>query len=244
MNSYFGDLEGGNTGRKTSVDNFSEIACSIAQESMPLQPPDIMTGFDDLTDFINEITDSLSVLRLDPMTPNLIGDSINGNKIIVNRLRHHSRSFLGCFSITTKEKIDIDKLKQWKVEVNHEMTLQIANVIIPYIQQFYDFITTAPPSLHRNWNHYCCFELCQNISEQTKIPFIISFKQRTKKSAHGRFESIRSELPKLLDNFHYMNKSILFIDDVITSGTTAKTCYEQLRNLKNHVDGLIYCEWK
>jgi predicted amidophosphoribosyltransferase len=36
------------------------------------------------------------------------------------------------------------------------------------------------------------------------------------------------------------NSSILFVDDCITSGTTARLCYEALVALGNHVDGLIW----
>ena len=35
------------------------------------------------------------------------------------------------------------------------------------------------------------------------------------------------------------NRSILFVDDCITSGTTARLCYEVLVDLGNHVEGLI-----
>ena len=54
---------------------------------------------------------------------------------------------------------------------------------------------------------------------------------------------MRAELPLLVPGWDYKGQSILFVDDFITSGMTAKTCYEVLRGKGNHVDGLIYCEY-
>lgn len=124
-----------------------------------------------------------------------------------------------------------------------EKTEEIAEIIIPYITNYYDFITTAPPSKNRDLDNYCCFKLCEVISARTGIPFVISFQRRIEKSGHGRFASMGSELPLLVAGWDYQKKAILFVDDFITSGTTAKTCYDILRGYNNHVDGLIYCEY-
>jgi len=162
-----------------------------------------------------------------------------------HKLYSHKRSFIGCFSIFSKDKINFPLFKKWKdnsMKYN-SMTEHIGNNIIPYITNYYDFITTAPPSVNRDIDNYCCFNLCTYISKKTTIPFVISFKQRDRKNIHGKFASINAEKPILIDGWNYSKKSILFIDDFITSGMTAKTCYEILREHFNHVDGLIYLRW-
>ena len=45
---------------------------------------------------------------------------------------------------------------------------------------------------------------------------------------------------KFMESWNIRNKSILFVDDCITTGTTAGLCYEALVALGNHVDGLIW----
>jgi predicted amidophosphoribosyltransferase len=74
----------------------------------------------------------------------------------------------------------------------------------------------------------------------TGIPFIPAFSQKTDKVHHGRHSSLNQSEPKLLESWHIRNNSILFVDDCITSGTTARLCYEALVALGNHVDGLIW----
>jgi len=148
-----------------------------------------------------------------------------------------------CFSCRLRKNIDYEAFRQWKDNSNQKTTMEIAETISSYITNHYDFITTAPPSKHRDFNNYCCFNLCGAISTISGIPFVISFQQRSKKSRHGRYASMEAERPLLVPGWNHKGKSILFVDDFITSGMTAKTCYEILRSFNNHVDGLIYCEY-
>ena len=60
------------------------------------------------------------------------------------------------------------------------------------------------------------------------------------KAYHGRFASLGQSRPRLLESWNIRNSSILFVDDCITSGTTASLCYEALVELGDHVDGLIW----
>jgi len=46
--------------------------------------------------------------------------------------------------------------------------------------------------------------------------------------------------PELLESRNIRNKSIPFVHDCITSGTTARLCYEVLAALGDHMDGLIW----
>jgi len=41
-------------------------------------------------------------------------------------------------------------------------------------------------------------------------------------------------------SWNVRNRSILFVDDCITTGTTARLCYQALVGMGNHVDGLIW----
>jgi predicted amidophosphoribosyltransferase len=57
---------------------------------------------------------------------------------------------------------------------------------------------------------------------------------------HGRHSSLNQSEQNLLESFSIRDRSTLFVDDCITSGTTARVCYEALVSLGNHVDGLIW----
>jgi len=70
--------------------------------------------------------------------------------------------------------------------------------------------------------------------------FVPAFSQKTDKTHHGRHASLNQSESKLLESWHIRNNSILFVDDGITSGTTARLCYEALVVPGNHVDGLIW----
>ena len=74
----------------------------------------------------------------------------------------------------------------------------------------------------------------------TGIPFIPAFAKKTDKVHHGRYASLSQSKPILLESWNIRNSSVLFVDDCITSGTTARLCYEALVDLGNHVDGLIW----
>ena len=156
---------------------------------------------------------------------------------------HRSKAFINCFSIYCRNYINYEKFLEWKANPDWQTTGVIAVSMVSFITQYYDFITTAPPSKNRDLDNYCCFNLCEYLSQLTKIPFIISFKKRRFKDKHGIHASLGSEKPLLVKDWQWTHKSILFIDDFITSGHTARTCFEVFHHYKNHVDGLIFCEW-
>jgi len=155
-------------------------------------------------------------------------------------LRHHKRAFVGCFSLRLKKDIDWKLFKRWKVSRNPSLTEQIARDFLPFIKNYYDLITTAPPSANRCLHYYCVYDLAKAVSRMTEIPFIPAFAQKTDKVHHGRYASLSQSEPQLINSWNIQNKSILFIDDCITSGTTAYLCCKTLIRLGNHVDGLIW----
>jgi len=110
----------------------------------------------------------------------------------------------------------------------------------PFIKNHYDLITTVPPSGNRCPNRYCVYVLAKAISRTTEIPFVPAFSQKTDKVHHGRHASLNQSEPKLLKSWNIQNSPILFVDDCITSGSTARLCCEALVALGNHVDGLIW----
>ena len=115
----------------------------------------------------------------------------------------------------------------------------MARDFLPFIKNHYDLITTEPPSANRCPNRYCVYDLAKAISRMTEIPFVPAFSRKTDKMHHGRYASINQSKPKFLESWNIRNRSILFVDDCITSGTTARLCYEVLVDLGNHVEGLI-----
>jgi predicted amidophosphoribosyltransferase len=171
-------------------------------------------------------------------------------------LRHHKGAFVGCFSLRLKKNIDWDLFKRWKVNRNPSLTDRIARDFLPFLQipggqvlqttggqvirNHYDLITTAPPSANRCPQRYCVYDLAKAISRLTRIPFVPAFSQKTDKVHHGRHASLSQSEPQQLESWNVRNKSILFVDDCITSGTAARLCYEALVALGNHVDGLIW----
>lgn len=233
---------GGRSGRKIETSRPAARAASSAHVSGPAQPPEIT-----IESLGNDLTKSLmdcDVMNfLDPITPTLMGRDTSTAAPVKSSLRHHLRSFFGCFSCRLRKNIDYEAFRRWKDDPDPSITLEIAQIIAGYVTNHYDFITTAPPSKHRNLNNYCCFNLCGAISSLTGIPFVLTFQQRSQKTRHGRFASMEAETPVLVPGWVYTGKSILFVDDFITSGMTAKTCYEAMRSYGNHIDGLIYCEY-
>ena len=155
-------------------------------------------------------------------------------------LRHHKGAFVGCFSLRLKKNINWELFKEWKDKRYPSITEQIARDFIPFIRNHYDYITAAPPSARRHPSRYCVYDLALAISRRTRIPFVPAFAQKTDKLHHGRFASLRQSRPNLLKSWDIRNRAILFVDDCITSGTTARLCYEALVQLGNHVDGLIW----
>jgi predicted amidophosphoribosyltransferase len=155
-------------------------------------------------------------------------------------LRHHKRAFVGCFSLRLKKNIEWDLFKVWKENRNPSITDLIAKDFIPFIGNHYDFITTAPPSASRSPHRYCAYDLAKRISRYTSIPFVPAFAHNTDKVNHGRFSSLAQTKLCLGSSWNIRNRSILFVDDCITSGQTARLCYEALVKLNNHVDGLIW----
>lgn len=233
---------GGSVGRKIITSRPTARAASSAQRSGPAQPPETITdGWDSVP--INDFTLADGWNFLDPMTPTLMVKDTVTKETPKSSLRSQRRSFLGCFSCRLKKNIDYDAFTRWKNDPGEEKTQEIAGIIAEHITNYYDFITTAPPSKNRSLENYCCFTLCRAISVLANVPFVISFQQRKEKSRHGRYASMEAECPLLVPGWSYVGKSSLFVDDFITSGMTAKTCYEALRGRDNHVDGLIYCEY-
>ncbi len=231
----------GKSGKQMKTFKPNADAVSSAQVSGPAQPPEIMTeSFG--SDFTSDSIDFLDLDFLDPTIPMFMVEN-SPIKNVKASLVHHKFSFIGCFSCKRKDNIDYLAFRKWKSDCNLEKTEEISNILTGYIDNYYDFITTAPPSKSRDFDNYCCFRLCESISNKTGIPFIKTFRQRSKKSRHGWHSSLEAEMPEVLDGWSYRNKSILFIDDFITSGITAKNCYSVLRSFDNHVDGLIYCKY-
>jgi len=161
-----------------------------------------------------------------------------GNERII--LRHHKGAFVGCFSLRLKKNINWELFKEWKDKRYPSITEQIARDFPPFIRNHYDYITAAPPAARRHPFRYCVYDLALAISRRTRIPFVPAFAQKTDKKHHGRFASLRQSRPNLLKSWDIRNRAILFVDDCITSGTTARLCYEALVQLGNHVDGLIW----
>jgi len=155
-------------------------------------------------------------------------------------LRHHKGAFVGCFSLRLKKNINWELFKRWKVNRNPLITEEMARDFLPFIKNHYDLITTAPPSANRCLHRYCVYDLTKAISRMTGIPFISAFAKKTDKVHHGRYASLSQSEPQLLSPWNIRNRSILFVDDCITSGTTARLCYKALVGLGNHVDGLIW----
>lgn len=232
----------GKTGRKIDTSRPTARAASSAHVSGPAHPPE--TTMESLgNDLTKSLIDWEFVNFLDPITPTLMGKNFLISDPPKSSLHHHRRSFMGCFSCRLRKNIDYEAFRRWKDNPGTEKTKEIAEIIAGYITNHYDFITTAPPSKNRDLNNYCCFRVCEEISSATGIPFVVSFQQRKHKSRHGRYASMEAERPLLVSGWNHNGKSILFVDDFITSGMTAKSCYEVLRGQGNHVDGLIYCEY-
>jgi len=153
-------------------------------------------------------------------------------------LRHHKAAFTGCFSLYRSKDIDWAQYKAWKENPRPKVTGLIANQFIKVIQNSYSFITTPPPSAKRNTLNYCAYRLAEAISVRTSIRFLPVFQQRESKKNHGRFASMVQDPPAL--TWYPRQHSILLIDDCITSCTTMKLCYRALRELGNHIDGLVF----
>jgi len=66
---------------------------------------------------------------------------------------------------------------------------------------------------------------------------LLTFSQKTDKGHHARHASLNQWEPKLVKTWNIRKSSILFVDDCIATGTTARLCYEALVALGNHVDG-------
>ena len=156
-------------------------------------------------------------------------------------LYHYLPGFLGCFALNMRDNVNWEELKQWKDNPKKEITKKMAIDFLPYIQQKYDIITTAPASTERNINYYCANELTIEIGKLTKIPFVQCFEQRKNKSYHGRFASLKQETPVLTKNGQKIkNMVILWIDDYINTGMTARNCFNVLKKNNNHIDGLVW----
>ena len=139
-----------------------------------------------------------------------------------------------------RKDIDWELFKRWKTNRNSALTEEMAAVFLPFIRNHYDWITTPPPSAGRSPHRYCTDDLAKAVSRRTGIPFTPACSQKTDKVHHGRHASLSQSKPEFLRNRHIRDSAVLFLDDCITSGTTARLCYEALVAMGNHVDGLIW----
>ena len=155
-------------------------------------------------------------------------------------LRHHRSAFTGCFSLFRVKNINWSLYKEWKRNPEPYMTGFIANQFLKVITNSYSFITTPPPSAGRDTDNYCTYNLARAIAFRTSLRFIPTFHQRYAKTSHGRFASLAQDKPQL--SWYPRKHSILLIDDCITSANTMKQCYQVLKNLENHIDGLVFMD--
>ena len=155
-------------------------------------------------------------------------------------LRHHRSAFTGCFSMFRVKNINWDIYKSWKENPIPQLTGIIANQFIKIIQNSYSFITTPPPSAKRDPENYCTYNLARTIAFRASLKFIPTFQQRLSKTNHGRFASLSQTKPQL--TWYPQKRSILLIDDCITSGNSMKQCYQVLKDLDNHIDGLAFID--
>jgi predicted amidophosphoribosyltransferase len=153
-------------------------------------------------------------------------------------LRHHRAAFTGCFSLFRSKDIDWAQFKAWKSNSTPRITGLIANQFAKVIQNSYSFITTPPPSAGRDLSNYCTYRLAEALSIRTSIRFLPVFQQRLSKKNHGRFASLAQNSLSL--TWYPRRYSILLIDDCITSCTTMRLCYRALKDLENHIDGLVF----
>ena len=150
-------------------------------------------------------------------------------------LRHHKGAFVGCFSLCLNKNVNWEMFKKWKSNRNPSITDQMARDFLPFLQttggqvirNHYDLIT-APPSASRCPNRYCVYDLAKAVSRMTEIPFVPAFSQKTDKVHHGRYASLGQSEPRLIESWNIRNRFILFVDDCITSGATARLCMKSL----------------
>ena len=155
-------------------------------------------------------------------------------------LRHHRSAFTGCFSMFRVKNINWEIYKAWKENPTKQTTGFMANHFAKIISNSYSFITTPPPSAKRDPKNYCTYNLARAIALRTSLRFIPTFQQRLRKTNHGRFASLSQNKPQT--TWYPRKHSILLIDDCITSGNSMKQCYQILKDLDNHIDGLVFMD--
>src|ERR1017187_2635069 len=128
---------------------------------------------------------------------------------------HQHRAFLGCFSCMIRKNIDWQGFLEWKHDPSKapDTTRRMAATIAAYVDNKYDFLTACPPSTQRDPENYCCFKLCEELAGLTGVPFIRTFRQRENKIGHGRFASLRADVPIVVPGWSHSGKSILLVDD-------------------------------
>ncbi len=170
-----------------------------------------------------------------------------GTRGLIN-LRHHAQSFTGCLSVVLRGGIREDRLFAWKADPSGDVELtegMAADVSGVAAGNRYDVITTPPPSASRNIRNYCAWEMARLVAVRLGLPFVPLFPKRDNKKWHGRFHNIKQGLP-LVDDQHVeavRGRVVLLVDDTINSGWTMKACFEVLRGLGCHVDGVAWLNW-
>jgi len=76
-------------------------------------------------------------------------------------------------------------------------------------------------------------------AKRIRLPFVPTFSNETERVHHGKHFSLNQSESKLLETSYVRARSIVFVDDCITSGATAGLCYAVMVALGNLVDDLI-----
>lgn len=162
-------------------------------------------------------------------------------------LRHHSRSFVGCFSLLPHAAVHWGFFLKWKNDPasRPEVTEAMAQDLAHYAQNQYDCVVTAPPSLTRNLENYCTWFLADSVAGILSLPFVKVFAQRKQKKGHGVHKSLEQEPLEFIEGASdaVKGKTVLWVDDFMTSGITAQRCYLALREVGCHVDGLVWAAY-
>ena len=136
-----------------------------------------------------------------------------------------------------------DALNEWKETPNRTMTRAMGDGILGWLPCLYgwDYVVTAPRKLERGLSPYHPSEaLAKYVAQRLRVQYIRVFTQRTHHRARGKYSVMLP--PVLLDSVHLRKKTVLFIDDVICTGQTAKGCLDLLRQ-ENVVVGAVFCMW-
>lgn len=110
----------------------------------------------------------------------------------------------------------------------------------------YDIITTVPMHwkkfLFKHYNHSA--EIGKSLSKSLKIPYEELFKKITYTSQKHKNKTERignlNNTIICIDNINIINKKILIVDDMITTGTTISICGQLLRHKGAYVGAISF----